>query len=239
MGGVQGGGRPGPWHLAVTPERPPAPSDGPGKRFGGGGGSNYPLTGWKHYVFEGGVRSAAFVFWPNGLGDARAGTQHHGLFHATDWLPTIAGLAGADTSTNLPLDGVDIWPALLQGGTASPRAEVPIEIGACGPDAKKESTIVDGPQAAMIVGELKVIVDCWWRSSKNASSAQLYNLTADAAETKDLAQARPDDVKRLLARLDFFEQQSVGPYKPEKGRCGQGKPQKHAGLDVPVWLPWC
>ena len=28
-----------------------------------GGGSNYPYAGWKHWVFEGGVRSAAFVWW--------------------------------------------------------------------------------------------------------------------------------------------------------------------------------
>jgi hypothetical protein len=29
----------------------------------------------------------------------------------------------------------------------------------------------------MIVGEMKVIVDCYWRSTKQVDTAQLYNLT--------------------------------------------------------------
>jgi arylsulfatase B len=64
------------------------------------------LSGWKHYVFEGGVRSAAFIFAP---GLANPGTVHRGLFHAVDWLPTLAKLGGASTDGTLPLDGFDIW----------------------------------------------------------------------------------------------------------------------------------
>ncbi|EDQ92469.1 uncharacterized protein MONBRDRAFT_2548, partial [Monosiga brevicollis MX1] len=72
-----------------------------------------PLSaGWKHWVFEGGVRSAAFV-WSRQL--TNPGSVHHGLFHSVDWLPTLARLAGADTSANLPLDGLDIWDALQAG----------------------------------------------------------------------------------------------------------------------------
>ena len=39
-----------------------------------GGGSNYPYSGWKHWVFEGGVRSAAFVWWAP-LNRARGGSS--------------------------------------------------------------------------------------------------------------------------------------------------------------------
>ena len=38
-----------------------------------------------------------------------------GLYHVTDWLPTIVGLAGGNTSRNLPLDGVDIWSSITTG----------------------------------------------------------------------------------------------------------------------------
>ena len=108
--------------------------------------------------------------------EASRGTVHHGLFHSVDWLPTLAGLAGASTSKNLPLDGVDVWDSLLAGGRSSPRTEIPVNIAACGDDFKGQS-IVDGPQAALIMGDLKVIVQCWWRGTKNRSTAQLYNIT--------------------------------------------------------------
>jgi hypothetical protein len=52
-------------------------------------------------------------------------------------------------------------------------------VAGCGADCNGTlcRSIVDGPQAAMIVGEMKVIVDCYWRSTKQVDTAQLYNLT--------------------------------------------------------------
>lgn len=157
-----------------------------------------------------------------------------------DWLPTLTSLAGASTAKNLPLDGMDIWQALLDGGRTSPRDEIPVNIAACGGDTKYQS-IVDGPQAALILGDLKVIVQCWWRDSKNASTAQLYNITEDIAEVHDLASSRPDDVQRLLARLSFWEEQSVPPYPPDQDHCGQGKgqgPSPESGGNK-YWDAWC
>lgn len=97
-------------------------------------------------------------------------------------------------------------------------------------------TIVDGPQAAMIVGDLKVIVQCWWRGTKLNSTAQLYNITADVGEHNDLAASRPEDLTRLLDRLDWWEQQSVPPY-PKNESCGEGKPLNSS--IYPYWDAWC
>ena len=124
-------------------------------------------------MFEGGVRSASFVY-SSLIPEAQRGAVHHGLFHSVDWLPTLVGrlsrshaqlapaaaattvakhsvgvtqvgLAGGSTAKNLPLDGKDIWSSLLAGGRTSPHDELPINIAACGADFKGES-IVDGPQ---------------------------------------------------------------------------------------------
>ena len=217
------------------PTRPP-----PGKGTppaGSGGGSNWPLSGWKHWVFEGGVRSAAFFRYPP-LTAARAGSVHSGLFHSVDWLPTLVGLAGGSTTANLPLDGFDISSALGSAdATASPRAEIPLQITACG-SKKWPANIVDGPMAAMIVGELKLIVDCYWRDAKNVSAqhVQLYNLSSDVGEMNNLAAARPDDVARLIERLEYWENQSVEPYNMHlNASCGEGKPMG----TPPQWGPWC
>jgi hypothetical protein len=36
--------------------------------------------------------------------------------HAVDWYPTLLKAAGAPLDQNLPLDGLDVWPVLTQGG---------------------------------------------------------------------------------------------------------------------------
>lgn len=57
------------------------------------GGSNAPLRGSKGYLFEGGVKVPAFLHGPSFL--HTKGKTYFGLFHVSDWLPTIAhGLAG-------------------------------------------------------------------------------------------------------------------------------------------------
>eukprot|EP00040_Diaphanoeca_grandis_P003956 m.26502 g.26502 ORF g.26502 m.26502 type:complete len:512 (+) comp15428_c0_seq1:208-1743(+) len=218
--------------FSPTKQRPPAGV------HGGGGGSNVPLSGWKHWVFEGGVRSASFIYSPL-IPVARRGTVHNGLFHSVDWLPTLTNLAGGSTTKNLELDGFDIWPALLEGGTASPRTEIPVNIAACGNASNGADTIVDGPQAAMIVGDMKVIVQCWWRDTKMADTAQLYNLSSDVAEMHDLSASQPDDLKRLLARLDYWEALSVPPYPKDQDNCGQGKGQGPASNGQMYWDSWC
>ena len=126
----------------------------------------------------------------------------------------------------------------MEGGDASsPRDEVPVNIAACGADAEGTRSIIDGPQAAMIVGNLKLIVDCFWRSERNLTGAQLYDVRADVAEEHDLASSRPADVQRLAERLAYWEEQSVKPYEMHAidESCGKGKPHG----SPPAWSPWC
>lgn len=58
------------------------------------GGYNWPLRGEKYTVWEGGVRSIGFVTGP---GIPKSSTSHT-LFHVSDWLPTILGLANCTGS---------------------------------------------------------------------------------------------------------------------------------------------
>ena len=88
----------------------------------------------------------------------------------------------------------------------------------------------------MIVGEMKVVVDCYWRSTKKVDTAQLFNLTADPSELTDLAKTQPKDVQRIEARLAHWEAQSVEPYNMHLDKsCGEGKPQG----SPPHWDSWC
>jgi len=79
----------------------------------GYGGLNYPYRGHKTTLWEGGVRGLGFVWSP---GRIKGGTRFGGLFHVTDWLPTLVAAAGADAAALgkqfASLDGVDQWAAL-------------------------------------------------------------------------------------------------------------------------------
>ena len=65
------------------------------------------------------------MFW-EGLPKAAQGLVFDGLIHACDWLPTAVsamGLKPVAAGETLPLDGIDMWSALLSNAT-SPRTVV-------------------------------------------------------------------------------------------------------------------
>lgn len=72
-----------------------------------------------------GTRGAGLLYW-SGMPVASQGTTYGGLIHAADWLPTIVQAttgAGLSPGETFPLDGIDMWQALLSNAT-SPRTEV-------------------------------------------------------------------------------------------------------------------
>eukprot|EP00051_Salpingoeca_urceolata_P005611 m.74892 g.74892 ORF g.74892 m.74892 type:complete len:656 (+) comp14460_c0_seq2:182-2149(+) len=85
-----------------------------------GAGSNYPLRGQKVLNWEGGVKGAAFVRGTDTpVAPVPAGSVNTQLMHTTDWLPTLARLAGVDKEamdkSPLPLDGHDQWDVIAHG----------------------------------------------------------------------------------------------------------------------------
>ena len=76
-------------------------------------GSNLPLRGGKHTIYEGGVRLPTVIRWPKaGL----LGRKWNGLCRSLDMFPTLMAMADCRMPATQPLDGKDIWPALRDGG---------------------------------------------------------------------------------------------------------------------------
>jgi arylsulfatase A-like enzyme len=142
-------------------------------------GSNRPLRGWKRDVYEGGVRVPALAVWP---GKIEPGTKLTHPLHAVDWMPTLSAIAGYKASSDLKWDGRDIT-ALLTGKQN---------------DAELRTLYcVSHTRAAYLRhGNWKLIVD------KNRQKKELYNLSDDPEEKKNLASDRPQIVERLLGLLE-------------------------------------
>ncbi|MFN7939623.1 MAG: arylsulfatase [Bryobacteraceae bacterium] len=156
--------------------------------------SNGPYRGGKSAYHEGGVLTPAAVRWP---GKVAAGRKSAGLIHVTDIFPTFCALAGADARKGLPLDGVDVWPAIA-GGAASARKE--------------------------IVHSLQVIREGDWKLIEQGATyynweeqpLQLYNIRQDPFEKNNLAEKQPALVERLRARLKYHKQFARQEEPPEQ-----------------------
>ena len=142
--------------------------------------SNLPLRGQKGQLYEGGIRVSAFANWPGVLAPRKLSAP----VHAVDWMPTLTKLAGWKPLDVPKFDGLDIWP-LLVGTVERPETRA-IYI-----------PIVGG--AAVLEGEWKLISHK--AKGKSQSKNELFHITVDPYEEKDLAESEPERVKTLEARL--------------------------------------
>lgn len=85
------------------------------------GGKNGPLRGTKATLFEGGTKVDSFIYSPL-LSSSLAGTTYSGMFHVSDWFPTILDFAGISytAADGYSLDGVSHFEAF--GVDESPRS---------------------------------------------------------------------------------------------------------------------
>lgn len=148
---------------------------------------NGPYREGKGTLYEGATRVCALANWP---GRIKPGAVD-GLIHAVDIYPTLAALAGASTSRCKPLDGVNVWDTIAQGGP-SPRTEIVYN--------------VEPFRGALRQGEWKLL----WRTML-PSSVELYNLAQDPSEKNDLAAKHPERVAAFQQRLNALARESVKP----------------------------
>lgn len=141
------------------------------------GGSNLPLRGTKHTIYDGGVRIPTVIHWsPGGL----AGRRWDGLCSAIDMLPSLASLAGLALPPTRPLDGRNISVAI--------RADVesPVESvywGWRGVDAIRTQR---------------------WKLHRFFDRVELYDMEEDPGEMTNIAAERQDIVTVLLEKMDAW-----------------------------------
>lgn len=148
---------------------------------------NGPYRGGKGTLYEGGTRVPAVVNWP---GRVKAGEVRE-MMHVVDMFPTLARLAGANTSKGKPLDGVDVWSTISEG-KPSPRQEVVYN--------------VEPFRGAVRQDDWKLI----WRTPL-PSALELYNIAQDPYEKTNLADSNPLIVARLQKRIEELARESAKP----------------------------
>lgn len=159
----------------------------------------------KGTLYEGSVRAAACVAW---LGRIKAGTVVTQALHMVDWYPTLLTLAGASLEQKLPVDGRDAW-ATIAAGRASPHVEILINAapmsGALRAGNWKLVLNGDGHNAEVNRRENGREI------SPTPVKIELFDLAADPAERRNLAEANSEKVQQLRARYQALADQAVPP----------------------------
>jgi arylsulfatase A-like enzyme len=155
-------------------------SDNGGERFS----YNWPFTGEKGSVNEGGIRVPMILSWP---GHVRARQVDDVPVYTTDWTATLLELGGATLDPAYPLDGVSLVPHLLEGEAIGERDMFWRTRGG----------------RALRRGDLKYV--------RLNGVDHLYDLGADVREQADLAAKRPGDLAALRSAWERVDQ-TLLPY---------------------------
>ncbi len=148
--------------------------------------SNQPLRTGKGNVYEGGIRVPLIVRWPgkikSSITDAPVSTA--------DFFPTFLEFAGMKLPTTEPIDGVSLVPLLTGAGSLQPR-ELFWHYPHYSPQGGE-------PGGAIREGDFKLV------QMFEEGRIELYNLSEDIGETKNLAETNPEKALELVNKLDLW-----------------------------------
>src|ERR1043165_3009849 len=153
-------------------------SDNGGERFS----YEWPFSGGKGDLLEGGIRVPAIVRWP-GVVPAHRVTHQQTI--TMDWTATILAAAETKPAEGYPLDGIDLLPVMRQRSQLQERTFF--------------WRIYD--QDAVRQGK--------WKYVRSGDRRQLFDLSFDQHEQANFAAKNPEVLERLTAEFNQWNAQML------------------------------
>ncbi len=155
--------------------------------------ANLPLRGGKCSWYEGGVRVPMIVRWP---GQAAANTSLDVPVHLIDIYPTVLAAIDAQPKPDQVLDGLDLAPLFAQ--EAFPERPLFCHF-------TRKLTTAGTPGGSFVrMGDFKLIRVYGGIKKGGHDKYILYNISEDIGETQDVSEAHPEKVKLLKERLNLW-----------------------------------
>jgi arylsulfatase A-like enzyme len=181
--------------------------NGPDERYEGELDSAGPLRGSKGSLFEGGLRVPFIARWPGVITPAQTCAMP---VYFPDIFPTLAQMAGASRFVPPDVDGFSLAPILA----GWPEVQIPHRY------LYWEYTPVNWSEG----GKLKldkttqaIRLDSWKAIRDTPDSAiALYDLSRDAGETNNVAEANPEVIADLAPLFDKLRTEMRNQVEPEK-----------------------
>ena len=165
--------------------------------------SNTPFRYWKNMSYEGGICTPFIAYWPSVITEKGSIDRHP--VHLIDVMATLQEITGATYPKTFkgkpvtPMQGESFLPALA--GKEMPKREQPQFW-----EWRNGAAIRDG--------KWKLVTKSLSKAGKDKSKAgpvwELYDLSVDVTETKDLAQQHPEIVQRLSQHWRKWYRESYG-----------------------------
>ena len=170
--------------------------------------NNLPLRGFKMTTWEGGTRIPFSFQWK---GKIPAGKTYENPIIQLDILPTALAAAGVEADPAWKLDGVNLLPYLTGKNSDLPHKTLYWRYG---------------DQWAVRDGDWKLVAG----NGGDLTNGELYNLTDDKAESKNLAADNADKVRELKTLYAAWNAEQAPPSfpkeKPRQQRKGQQRKQR-------------
>ncbi|MHC1762972.1 MAG: sulfatase [Verrucomicrobiia bacterium] len=168
--------------------------NGPWLSYGDHAGSAGPLREGKGTTLEGGQRVPCIIAWP---GVVPAGATCRELAGTIDVLPTLADLAGAELSRDHMIDGRNIWPLISRPAEAKTPHEAFFYYW-----GRHLQAVRSGQWKLHFPHDYASLARPGSDGKPGAYAAkkiglELFDLANDIGETKNVADANPEVVKRL------------------------------------------
>ena len=162
----------------------------------------------KSYVNEGGIASPLIAHWPAGIKEK--GGLRHDPCHFIDVLPTLVNLAGGNAARRQPavpsLAGKSLVPAFAKSGTV----------------AREYLYFNHSNNRAIRMGDWKLV------ATGQSGPWELYDLSKDRAEQRNLITAQPDRAKRMS---ELWQERDTNFVKTREAARPTAKP----ALQRPSW----
>ncbi len=174
------------------------------------------LRGVKRDIWEGGHRVPYIVRWPRKI---NPGIACHEIICHTDLMATCAAIVNARLPDNAGEDSYNILPALLGENNGRSIREATVIHSANGMFAIRQG---DWVFIHAVTGDDMKIEPAWFKQERgyrpHGYPGELYNLSEDPAERKNLYGEHPEIVQCLTALLQKYI---------DDGRSTPGKPQRN------------
>jgi len=150
-----------------------------------------PLRGGKCSMFDGGTRVPLIVRWPAAIPPG----QTDALVSQQDFLASLAELTGVELPTEAGLDSLNVLPALL-GQSASGREELIVEGTQTRVAFRQDNWVFIPPHDGPAVYAYTAV------ESGNSLLPQLYDLSQDIGQIRNVADENPDRARKMHERMD-------------------------------------
>lgn len=153
-------------------------SDNGGERFS----YDWPFSGGKGQLLEGGIRVPAIVRWP-GVVPAKTVTNQMAI--SMDWTATMLAAAETTAAEGYPLDGISLLPVMTG---ASP---------------------VHDRTFFWRIGDQDAVRKGNWKYFRDSTERHLFDLSMDQHEQADFSSRNPETLKQLVAEFEQWDRQML------------------------------